>query len=250
MENGDPEGFSIVNFLFKADGNLFEIISALLAIATIWFTYLNYQRKNEIIKLRDEIRHLKKVNLRIDGKVNPESDREVIARAKRSIQIVGTNSLRVLHHSREELISFLKDQGGIIQLLVLDPQSRSFKERVEFEEDHVGRIMSEWSASIHILMGICEKAGQHPRVELRLYDRTPDRSLIIVDALDEPDISSTMIINYYPIKKGTRGYMGGAFVSDYSLVRDRDSFEQNLKFFAKTWASSKPVDPGTACEIE
>jgi len=51
-----------------------------------------------------------------------------------------------------------------------------------------------------------------------------------------------MLINYYPPSSGTRGYEGGQFLAERSLIRDKDSFERNLSYFSNLWAKSRSID--------
>ena len=54
----------------------------------------------------------------------------------------------------DDLIKFLKERGGILQVLMMNPTTQAFATRQAFEEDSIGRIQSEWGASIKILLGI------------------------------------------------------------------------------------------------
>ncbi|MFQ5918748.1 MAG: hypothetical protein ACE5I4_01715 [Thermoplasmata archaeon] len=224
----------------------FQSVAAALAVFGASITYLTYKRGAEIRKLNDEIYHLKRVNLEISGKVNPESDRKLVEGAEKSIQILGINALGALHHAREELIEFLKRKKGTLRVLLLDPKGREFGSRAEFEKDVVGRIKSEWEASVRILRGIAYHARGSGNIELRLYDEKPDRSLIIVDASEEEPYKARMLINYYPPTEGKRGYEGGQFLSERSLARDRDAFDTNWDRFRTLWEESTAAEFGTS----
>jgi hypothetical protein len=216
--------------------NLYTILSGILAIIGSIIAYLTYRRGNTIKKLSDEINYLKKVNLDTTSKVDPEADRKLVGEAEKSIQILGINALAPLHHCREELISFLRRKKGTIQILLIDPSKKCFQKRVMAEKDSVGRIKSEWFASIKIIKEILHNTKGHGKIELKLYDARPDRSLLIIDALDSETYKGRMLINYYPEESGTRGYEGGQFLVDYSLIRDRDSFEKNIAHFSDLWS--------------
>ena len=221
---------------------LLTTIAALLSLLTALFGFSALRRGNKIRRLEEEIEELKLQNLRVSSTVNPESDRTLIINAKKSIQILDIHGLQILHHCREDLIKFL-ERGGTLQVLMMDPTTQAFATRQSFEDDRVGRIQSEWQTSVKILLGIRQKAGPHSNVELRLFDSKPDRSLLIADALDHPEPYSTIMINYYPEEKGTRGYAGGQFLAEFNLVRDRDSFERNWNHFTKVWDKHTAVDP-------
>ena len=223
--------------------DLFKTIAALLSLLTALFGFFALRRGNEIRRLKEEIEELKRQNLRVSSKVNPESDRTLIVNAKKSIQILDINALHILHHCREELINFLEVRGATLQVLLMNPTTQAFAKRQSLEDDRVGRIRAEWQASVKILLGIRQIAGPHNNVELRLFDGEPDRSLLIVDALDQPKPHSKIMINYYPEEKRTRGYTGGQFLAEFDLVRDRDSFERNWDHFTKVWGKHIAVDP-------
>jgi hypothetical protein len=237
--------------------DLLKTIAAFLGLLTALFGFLALRQGNEIRRLKEKIEELKLQNFRISNTVNPESDSTLIKNAKKSIQILDIHGLQILHHCREDLIEFLKKRGGILQVLLMDPTTQEFVTRQDFEDDRVGRIRSEWQASVKILLGIRQKAGPHSNVELRLFDSKPDRSLLIVDALDDPVVDTlgdpehyiAMMINYYPVEKGTRGYTGGQFLAEFNLVRDRDSFVGNRNYFKEVWDKHTAVDPTDADKL-
>lgn len=218
-----------------------KIITAFLGCAGAYFAWRSVMRKRLITRLEDEIAELKKSIQRYTSRVDPESDRKLIKTAKRSIQVLGTNSLRVLHHSREDILAFV-NQGGRFQILMLDPRKPAFRKRAEVEEDRVGRIIAEWNASAKILMGIEEKSAESGRIEVKLYDENPDRSLVMVDGMDQPTADTSVLINYYPEKRGVRGYEGVQFLAQQRIPRDRDSLEKNWQHFAALWANGEPVN--------
>ena len=228
--------------------DLLKTIAAFLGLLTALFGFFALRQGNEIRRLKEEIEDLNLQNLRISSTVNPESDRTLIKNAKKSIQILDIHGLQILHHCREDLIKFL-ERGGTLQVLMMDPTTQAFATRQSFEDDRVGRIQSEWQTSVKILLGILQKAGLHSNVELRLFDSKPDRSLLIVDALDHPEHYSTIMINYYPEEKGKRGVVGGQFLAEFNRVRDRDSFERNWNHFKKVWDKHTAVDPTDADKL-
>ena len=213
----------------------------MLGLLSAYFAWRSQVRKQLIPRLEDRIADLMKSIQRYTSRVDPESDRKLIKTAKRNIQVLGTNSLRVLHHSREDIISFLK-QGGQVQILMLDPRKTAFRKRVEVEEDHVGRISAEWNASAKILCGINEKLGDTGRIEVKVYDEDPNRSLVMVDGADQITENTSILINYYPKKHGVRGYEGGQFLAEQRVPRERDSVQKNWDHFAALWADGEPVN--------
>lgn len=236
-------------FLFT-DGNIYEILEGLLGVLTLILGYLTLKRGGKIKRLKQQIEHLKEINLRTTSKVNPEHDRIIIGEANKSIQVLDINSLALLHHCPEEIISFLKRCNGNFQVLLLDPAKECFHMRMGFEGDTVGRMKSEWDASVTILAEIRQMAGRHGEIELRLYDQPPDRYLLIIDALDKPEHNSSMLINYYPKTTLTRGYLGGQFLAEFGLLRDRDSFEGNRKFFSEIWKEARQIELAEAVSLK
>lgn len=214
-----------------------KFITALLALLVPVYVFLNYKSGQKLIPLQNEIEYLKTSIHRTTSKVNPESDRKLIQEAKFSVQILGINSLAPLHHCREELIQLLSNKNAELNIVLLDPESDSFQNRVLHEQDGVGRILSECKASIQILNDINNKSGG--RIELRFHSESPNRSLLIIDSLNQLSTRSKMLINYYPNESGNRGYMGKQFLSEFMLERDRDSFYNNIEYFEALWNPSK-----------
>ena len=241
-------------------GLFFAFISIGLAIASGILGVLQYRKNSEIklIKqkaenvkneLEEKIEHLKRINLRESNHVNPESDRELINKACKSVQLLGINSLGILHHTQETLVDFLYKKNGIVQILLLNPSTEIFKNRVAFEDDCVGRLYSEWDAAIRILKAIDRRREGKGELALKLRDVTPDRSLAIFDGIDEPNEASCMLINYYPEELGKRGYTGGQYLAEYSLERDVDSYRTNEEEFQRLWKSAETYDLEAALKL-
>lgn len=160
-----------------------------------------------------------------------------------AVSILGINATGPLHQGRELLIQVLQ-AGGSVRLLVLDPDSAAFKGRCEHEVDSIGRIGAELQASFLILLDILHQLkGQapggaaEPRLEVRLHDQVPDRSLIIVDSERDDGL---VMENPYPALKGTRGVQGQM----YPLVqrgRTARGYVDNVKHFDGLWRSAAAV---------
>ncbi len=221
--------------------DLLTVLAAILTLASAYFAWRSQMRKQLITRLEDKIAEFERKIQRYTIRVDPESDRKLIKTAIRSIQVLGINCLGLLHHSREDILLFLQ-QGGRFQIVMLDPRKPAFGKRAELEEDHVGRIIAEWHASAKILSGINDKLGATGRIEIKLYDETPDRSLVMVDGIDQLTENTSVLINYYPEKRGVRGYEGGVFLAQQRIPRDQDSLEKNWNYFAAVWANAEPVD--------
>lgn len=223
------------------------ILAGVFGASTMVLGFLTYRRNNQVKKLEEETEYLKKEIHRSTSKVDPESDRRLIEGAESSVQILGINSLAPLHHCREEIIEFLKDRNGAVQILLLDPRSSVFKEREKQEQDGSHRLFTEWKASLTILKDIQHQSGSDNGIEIRLRSDPPDRSLLIVDASGEPGNHSKMLINYYPKEHGARGYEGGQFLSEFVLERDRDSFFKNKRDFEERWGRARRAEVEELC---
>ena len=219
--------------------NIQSIIAGLTSFTTVYLGVKAYRKNNEINKLKEEKEYLRKKIHKITSKVNPESDRILIKKANNNIGILGINSLGPLHHCREEIIDFLKNKKGVLKIILLDPESETFRKRALKEGDKSNRLISEWKASLSILKDIEIQSGE--KINLRLRTDPPDRSLLIVDASNDINEKSKMLINYYPDEPNTRGYSGGQFLSEFTMERDRDSFFKNMKYFTGIWDKSKEV---------
>lgn len=235
-------GGEIINTFWNAFlENIFEVISGALALAVSLATYFAYRGGTKIKELEGQIDRLKKTVLKTTSKVNPESNRLLINEAQRSIQILGINSLGPLHHCREELIQFLKSRKGVLHILLLNPKSPIFAQRAKREGDDVGRLSSEWHTSAAIIKDIAVKSSHPQNVYIRIHETEPTCALLIVDGLQKDESLRQMLINDYPSQIGKRGYEGGQFLVQYSVLRDRDSFDKRYSYFINLWTQGKAI---------
>lgn len=228
-----------INFALFLD-NAATITAAVAAIVSVVLGAFTFRGRYKIKQLEQKIEYLKKKVDRVTSTVDPESDRRLIKDAEKSVQILGINALGPLHHAREAMIKFLKVRKGILHIVLLDPESTVFRDREDHERDAFKRILTEWKASLTILMDI--KGNSKGHIEIKLRSEPPDRSLLIIDAIGGPETKSKMLINYYPEQLGMRGYSGAQFLSEYVAERDRDSFFRNTSYFDQCWQESKPTD--------
>jgi hypothetical protein len=157
------------------------------------------------------------------------------------IRILGINATGPLHQGREILIRLLQE-GGRLQLLLLDPSARVFEQRCDHENDRVGRIGAELYASICILMDIISQVKplegfRASSVELRLHAVAPDRSLLMMDCDREDGI---VMENPYPPLKGKRGVEGQM----YPLVqrgRTARGYVENARHYKELWEKARTV---------
>lgn len=170
-----------------------------------------------------------------------EKDSELIKNAKEKICILGINALGPLHRNRENFINFLKNKGNL-QILLLDPESDEFKNRVNFEEYHNGkichRLIAEYNASLAICKDIYNFSDGNGIFELKIHRNKPKMSLVIVD----PDNSVTGLLNQnvYPEIPELRGLTGKQF--QISKKDDTDHFIGLNETFRKLWDSASKID--------
>ena len=228
-------------------GLIEKLVLGVLAISTAILGYLSQKRSNKVKVLEEKIEYLERRINKKSSKVNPESGRMIIKEAEYSIQIHEINALGSLHHSFEELKTFLKKNGSILQVVLLDPSSIEFNNRVSLEGDNARRILTEWNASLTILKDLHNQTGG--TIDLRLFTTVPDRSLLIVDSTKELTEKSKMMINYYPKERGKRGYEGEQFLAEYIVIRDRDSFKKNLQFLEECLKNAERVELENQIEL-
>ncbi|MGB7062753.1 MAG: hypothetical protein WBF13_10450 [Candidatus Zixiibacteriota bacterium] len=223
---------------------ILKVLVSVFAFMTAFLTFLTYFQKKkhsrETENLKKTIDKLKRENYSLRPALDPEWDRSITIEAKHLIQVLGISYLGPFLHCREELIDFLKNRKGRLQVLLLDPESDAFAERSRFEDDNVNRLNHELQASISILKDIRDKSRSN-NLEVRLHRKKPDRSLYVIDSDDRSEESGIMLINYYPQKAKTRGYVGERYLASQSLLRDKDSYEKNLVIYKTLWSSARTM---------
>jgi len=169
--------------------------------------------------------------------------------ARQSIWILGMNALGPLHQGREILINQV-NAGKCVRILLLDPVSSAFAQRILFEEgvkkdnDDImlfsGRLTAEHDASMAILRDIVNFTIDDRDLELRFHCQDPTESLIIVDAasLDH----AICHYNPYPKKTTTRGLCGPNFSISKENAQDTIEFKKCFDRYIHLWDSAKPID--------
>lgn len=163
---------------------------------------------------------------------------ECIIRAGRvpDVRILGINATGPLHQGLE-IIADLLAKGGTLKLLLLNPLSPVFTARMDREHDAVGRLQAELLASFYILMTIMHKVPSGD-IEVRLHNKEPDRSLILVNC-DDPD--GVAMENPYPDLKATRGLIGKM----YTWVRNIEGekyYNEAVDYFNTLWEGACQID--------
>jgi class 3 adenylate cyclase len=167
-----------------------------------------------------------------------------IYEANRKVQMLGINFLGPLHDTREQLIGLL-NQGGEVQVLILDMKSEAFRQREVLECQRAsdgrisGRLRAESKAALEIIKDInmFKKVGN---LELRVYDQSPTFAMLIVD-------NKSLLYNVYPkakdpadladvdVSRGTEGVI--------MEFRDgQELFHQKVREFDYLWDRARPID--------
>ncbi len=176
-----------------------------------------------------------------------------------SVELLGINSLTVIHGHRNDLQRII-DQGGSVKILLLHPDSDAFNEK-EAEEGkpawpgkRVNRIRKEWEASIAILRDILIKLEANYRMrdleerfELRLHQREVDRSLFFVnkceDELSQTGETTKIDKKYLLLKPYRNSKKGDGQASLSILVDDKwTEYADNKKYFDEIWCASNTVE--------
>jgi hypothetical protein len=197
------------------------------------------QRERENKKLIKEfIETIKKGQLIKFEEVVP-IQKKMIQNAKRNIWIFSINSLGLFHEHLEDFISLIK-RGGNLKILLLDPESSSFKEREKKEEKIngkiSGRLRAEYMASAAYCKDILNFSKGDGAVELRLHKENLKEALLIIDANTD---NLSLHINTYPTEEHTRGYVG-----KHRIIHKEnpDLIEPFIQNFERLWNCAKKVD--------
>ncbi len=150
---------------------------------------------------------------------------DLINSCKKKLDILGINALGPLHQTRKKMLEIL-NKGGTIRLLLLDPNSKAFSEREDFELDKVGRLRAEWNASLKIIEEI-SKNMEAGRLHVRIHGEKPRFSMIIVD-------NECLHYNPYSETKGTAGIYSPLEIW-YNKGDEKDKFLELNQMFEKLW---------------
>lgn len=155
-----------------------------------------------------------------------------------SISILGITNARRLHLLRDALIRAL-DRNVEVKVLMLDPESREFAEREEFEEDSVGRLRLEIATGLATLREVWSRAKpeNRERLHVRLFQMKPELAFSGFDLADST--RGEINVNAYPKEKGSRGFRGTLYTYFFRDERDRQSYLSNRNMYERVWVDSK-----------
>lgn len=201
------------------------------AVRELFGNKLRYLRRpnEKIIQIQKEQREL-------------AQDVNLIDNSKSTLDILGINSLGPLHSGREKIIAFVNKRNGKVRILLLNPISVSFQLREEKEELFnnliVGRLQSEYNASIAICEDILNFTDFSDNIKIKVHKQNPIMALVISDG----DLDAGCInCNIYPEEKNVRGLMGK---HNLHITKDIffDQFVEYQNYFNELWNNSEEIE--------
>lgn len=174
---------------------------------------------------------------------------------KPQVSIHGINALGPLHQGLKTHRRILQNDGSM-RLLLLDPRSGTFKERVKDEDDQEERLSYEMQAALADVKNLDRTRDSRGNIQVRLTSEYPDRSLIMVHRMNQSgDVdygTGVAMINLYPNKPGSRGLEGvmGTVHPDSSEAREVEVFNENVRHFNRKWDAGVGIEVVQAKPIE
>lgn len=161
-----------------------------------------------------------------------------IEQAQESLDIMGICGIEPIHEGRSTILRLLRS-GKKVRVLLANPESKNFKKNVHLEEKFIkdiseSRILYEWKASIANLKDIKARLNYKALLEVRLFDKKPSYSIIIVDN------EKVMYTHYVRYGKSDDLYAS----SKKTLLLEKGmnkEFEKTRKIFENYWKSAKPI---------
>ena len=195
------------------------------------------QREKDLKNKIEELEGFIKQGQMIDPRLLIQKEKDLINSARDEILMLGINGLGVFHESFEDIISFIKDRGGKVRVLLLDPESEAFKQREEKEEgnggEKSGRLRAEYLTSIAFCKDIVRLSNSKDSLELRTYNEEPEVALLVADAKSDTGI---LHVNEYKSTELIRGYAGEhRFISKMWP----DIFQQWTEKYEMLWNKAK-----------
>jgi len=190
------------------------------------------------------------------------TERAILRGASSSISILGINSLGILHQNREMLINKL-NEGVKIRLLLLDPDSKHFSERVDIEENINGKVSGRLRAESIASYAICKdiynfvSSPNQENFSLSYFSADPKMALIMADHQKANGYCS---VNFYPhVKKENNGNLFkddninddpisnlrglcGEYLHFPKTKEDRISFQHFIETYNTLMEGAKNVD--------
>lgn len=177
---------------------------------------------------------------RVDPERKAEETKRIITSAGKSLQVLGINALRPAHEGIETVAKLLRNQGKV-EFITLDPFSEAFSDREAYEGTTMGRLQTEWDATIADLADAYKRAGDSGDLYLFLHSKKP---LLSVVASDYEESNGEMQVNLYTGGEGIRGLKG----KTYQLAKGGPSevekaFDAAVGFLYTLKGQSETISP-------
>lgn len=243
------------------------IIGILSIIITIWFgsifvKNMNLKKENEELKgqvneLKEELKKEKRKTIKADLPENYrdiKNDKDLIAYAKTNddvteIKILGINAVGPVHSAREEIKGCL-EKGKHVKILLLNPYSTEFIDRIrnveclcnsitEDYQSHLERMLSEWYATIYNLKNIEKNVHDiniKDLLQVRMREEKPTFAFTAIETANHQGIA---LINEYPSKG--RGIQGTQRMSCEIIINQKSDYTSCIEQFEKSWENAKDV---------
>ncbi len=161
---------------------------------------------------------------------------QFMAKSTKSLDLLGMCCIEPIHDGRASILSLLS-KGGRVRILLGNPDSLEFKKRVKDEELFLksyneSRIVYELKAALANLKDIKLRSNGKGKLNVRMYDSKPNRSLIISDGKKAVD-------NKYSDKKGEYGVSGVSNLFDDKY--NQKKIKKLIYDFESLWNRSKEV---------
>ncbi|MDO8460629.1 MAG: helix-turn-helix domain-containing protein [Nanoarchaeota archaeon] len=160
---------------------------------------------------------------------------ELIEFAQESLDIMDICGMEPLHEGRAKILELLK-KGKKVKVLISNPKSKNFRNRVFLEERFIknigeSRILYELKSAIANLKDIRARLRGKGNLEVRFFDEKPDYTIIILD-------SKKILYNRYGNKRGEYGASHKTLLLDKEIDKE---FKVAKNTFEKYWKSAKTL---------
>ncbi len=244
------------------------ILGIVITLIIGWFGTIYFQRKFEndtlkkrISELEEEVKAEKRKNLR--DNVNTElpqeyrninNDKDLLIYANRvddvsEVKILGINGLGPVHRGREEIIKCL-EKGKQVKVLLLNPYSRAFIDRIieveckrgnitEDYESHLERLTAEFNATLKILKNIEKSASSTNGKGLLQVRMRSEKPTFAFTALQTGNKEGIALINNYPDQG--RGIEGGQDIKCEIVPKQKVGYMECIDQFDEYWKNAQEV---------
>lgn len=163
---------------------------------------------------------------------------------------MGINSLGVVHQAREDIKELL-EAGKLVKLLLLNPKSEEFTQRIkeveckykntyEDFESHKQRLEAEWNSTIMILRSIAKNTTNKNLLEVRVRSERPTHAFSAT--VSEKEEECRVRVNIYPPED--RGTRGEQFLYEKSVHKNKKSYEDHMAWFETSWKKAEAISIG------